>query len=64
MCSSDLVTRQHATARLPPKRVEMSREWHPLPSATRTAGQLMHLTEPFVAELDLAKLAAATRPPP
>ena len=27
-------------------------------------GQLMRLTEPFAAEIDLAALAAASRPPP
>jgi Uma2 family endonuclease len=32
--------------------------------ASSAPGQLMHLTEPFAAELDLAALAAATRPPP
>ncbi|MCA1822323.1 MAG: Uma2 family endonuclease [Pseudonocardia sp.] len=31
--------------------------------ASSAPRQLMHLTEPFAAELDLAELAAATRPP-
>jgi hypothetical protein len=33
-------------------------------SASSAPGQLMRLTEPFGVELDLAALAAATRPPP